>query len=298
VFFNNPVAKCVRLETEIMFNAETLAVVCGLSSAIVWGAGDFAGGFAARRANALTVILFSQLIGGSLLLVIAAFFAQGVPPTRHLAFAGLAGIFGVLGLIGLYKGLAGGRMGLVAPLSAVVTALVPLIFSTVTEGYPGHLCMAGFLIAMAAVWLLSSPGGKFSVSGQELKLSLFAGLGFGLFFIFMGNASDEMVLWPLVAARGSAIFLMVFLLISTRQPFVPPRNHFGIIALAGILDTLGNAAFGMAAHFGRLDVAAILASLYPASTVILAWLIMKERLGRRQWFGVSVAVVALVLISI
>jgi drug/metabolite transporter (DMT)-like permease len=280
-----------------MISAETLAVACGLGSAIVWGAGDFAGGFATRRANALTVIFFSQLIGGTLLLAAAALFASGIPTGQHMLFAGLAGIFGVMGLIGLYRGLASGRMGLVAPLSAIVTAIVPLLFSMVTEGYPGHLRLAGFATGMAAVWLLSSPGGKLTVKPGELKLSLFAGLGFGLFFIFMGAASDQVVLWPLVAARGSAILFMLFILLSTRQMTVPPRGQIGLIALAGILDTTGNAAFGMAAHFGRLDIAAVLASLYPASTVLLAWLILRERLGGRQWFGVSVAAVALVLIA-
>lgn len=281
-----------------MISAETLAIACGLSSAIVWGAGDFAGGFASRRSSALTVILFSQLIGGSLLLIIAAVFSQGAPPIRHLVSAAMAGLFGVLGLIGLYKGLASGRMGLVAPISAIVTAVVPLTFSFVVEGYPGHLRLAGFAVAMTAVWFLSSPGGKFSIEPGELKLSIFAGLGFGLFFIFMGNASDQMVLWPLVAARGAAILLMLLVLVFSRQLTLPPRNQVGMIALAGVLDTAGNAAFGMAAHFGRLDIAAILASLYPASTVILAWLILRERLNQRQWLGVSIAVAALVLIAV
>jgi drug/metabolite transporter (DMT)-like permease len=282
----------------MMISTEIVGIICGFSSAIVWGAGDFAGGFATRRANALTVIFFSQLIGGTLLLAVAAAFATGMPPARHLMFAGLAGIFGVLGLIGLYRGLASGRMGLVAPLSALVTATVPLVFSIVVEGYPGHLRLAGFGIAMAAVWLLSSPGGRMTIKPGELRLSLFAGLGFGLFFIFMGNASDEMVLWPLVAARGSAILLILLILTSARQLTVPPGKQFGLIALAGILDTLGNAAFAMAAHLGRLDIAAILASLYPASTVLLAWLILRERLGRNQWTGVVIAVVALVLIAL
>ena len=281
-----------------MISAETLAVGCGLGSAIVWGAGDFAGGFATRRANALTVIFFSQLIGGTLLLAFAAAFSSGTPPGRHLFFAALAGIFGVLGLIGLYRGLAGGRMGLVAPLSAIVTALVPLLFSLTTEGYPGHLRFAGFGVGLSAVWLLSSPGGKLAIKPGELKLSLSAGLGFGLFFVCMGTASGETVLWPLLAARGSAVLLMLILLLSSRQMTVPPRSQFGLIALAGILDTMGNAGFGMAAHLGRLDIAAILASLYPAPTVILAWLVLRERLGRRQWFGVAVAVCALVLIAV
>ena len=233
-----------------MINPESLAVVCGLCSALVWGAGDFAGGFASRRGNALTVILFSQLIGGTLLVCLAAAFAQSMPPVRHLLFGGLAGIFGVLGLIGLYKGLAQGRMGLVAPLSAVVTALVPMTFSLLVEGFPGWLRTIGFGIAMTAVWLLSSPGDKSKIEPGELRLSILAGLGFGLFFIFMDQASSHSVLWPLVAARAAAIGVMFTLLATTRQLAPPPRGQFVFIALAGILDTAGNAAFGMAAHPG------------------------------------------------
>lgn len=281
-----------------MINPETLTIACGIGSALAWGAGDFAGGFASRRGNALIVVLFSQLIGGILLFCLAAAFARSMPPTGHLLSGGLAGIFGVLGLIGLYTGLAQGRMGLVAPLSAVVTAVVPMAFSFFMEGFPGGLRVVGFGIAMAAVWLLSSPGGDSKIAPGELRLSLSAGLGFGLFFIFMDHASSQAVLWPLVAARAAAIVVMFTILATTRQLAPPPRGQFAFIALAGILDTAGNAAFGMAAHLGRLDIAAMLASLYPASTVLLAWLVFRERLGRRQWFGVVTAAVALVLIAL
>ena len=281
-----------------MITSESLSITCGLASALAWGAGDFAGGFASRRSNALTVVLFSQLIGGALLFVLAILFAQSIPPTAHLLSGALAGIFGVLGLVMLYKGLAQGRMGLVAPLSAVVTALVPLVFSLFAEGFPGRMRVFGFLIALVAVWFLSSPGGTAKIEPGELKLSLSAGLGFGLFFIFMDHASSQAVLWPLVAARGVAIIAIFTLLTATRQLTAPPAGQFAFIALAGILDAAGNAAFVMAAHLGRLDIAAVLASLYPASTVLLAWIVFRERLVGQQWLGVVAAGAALVLIAV
>lgn len=281
-----------------MTGIESLAVACGLGSALAWGAGDFAGGFASRRGNALTVVLFSQLIGGLLLLGLAVAVARSVPPARHLWFGAIAGLFGVLGLAGLYSGLARGRMGLVAPLSAVVTALVPLGFSFVVEGFPGWLRMTGFGTAVAAVWFLSSPGGNSRIEPGELRLAVLAGLGFGLFFIFLDQATEQAILWPLVAARGAAGGVMLVFLAATRQLAPPSRNQVTFVVLAGILDTTGNAAFGMAAHLGRLDIAAILASLYPASTVLLAWLVFHERLGRQQWVGVGAAGVALILIAI
>lgn len=275
-----------------------MAAICGLASSLAWGAGDFAGGLASRRGNTLSVVLFSQLIGGLLLTLLALVYAPTVPPLRHLAYGALAGIFGVLGLTGLYRGLAQGRMGLVAPLSAVVTALVPLTFSFIIEGFPGTLRMTGFAVAVAAVWFLASPGSMGSIEAQEIRLALLAGLGFGLFFIFMDQASDQAVLWPLVAARGAAIGVMSAILAFTRQLASPPGGQLFFIALAGILDTAGNAAFGMAAHLGRLDIAAILASLYPATTVILARLVFKERLGRQQWVGVGAAGIALLLLAV
>lgn len=281
-----------------MIGPESLAVICGLGSALAWGAGDFAGGFASRRGNALTVVFFSQVIGGLLLFGLAVVCSPAVPPVRHLVFGGLAGLFGVLGLTALYKGLADGRMGLVAPLSAVVAAVVPILAALLMEGFPGWMRTLGFGIAVAAVWFLSSPGGHLKIKPGELRLAVAAGLGFGLFFIFMDRASDQAILWPLVAARGAAIVMMLGFLAATRQLAAPPHGQFTYMALAGILDAVGNAAFGMAAHLGRLDIAAILASLYPASTVLLAWLVFRERLGRQQWLGVVVAGAALVLIAL
>ena len=280
-----------------MIGSETLAIACGLCSALAWGAGDFAGGLASRRANALGVVLFSQMLGGIMMLGLAFGFAEHAPDTRQVLAGMLAGLCGVLGLVGLYKGLASGRMGLVAPLSAVVTAVIPIGFSFVTEGLPKSLQMVALAIAMAAVWLLASPGGQMRMQKKELRLSLLAGLGFGLFFILMDHASGEAILWPLLAAKIGGITTMALILAATRQLASPPRGQVGFIALAGILDIAGNAAFVMAAHLGRLDISTVLASLYPASTIMLARLVFNERLSGRQWVGVALAIAALVLIA-
>ena len=281
-----------------MINPETVAVACGLCSALAWGAGDFAGGLASRRSNVLTVVLFSQMLGGILMFGLTPMFADNAPDTRQVLSGMLAGAFGVLGLVGLYKGLASGRMGLVAPLSALVTAVIPMGFSFVAEGLPTTLQRFGLTTAIAAVWLLSSPGGDMQIQKGELRLSLLAGLGFGLFFILMDHASGQAVLWPLLASKIGAVTVMFIILVATRQLTPPPRGQVGFIALAGILDTAGTAAFTVATHLGRLDVSTVLASLYPASTIMLAWLAFRERLSHRQWFGVAGAGVALVLIAV
>ena len=286
-----------------MNNPELLAVVYGLASAAVWGAGDFSGGLASRRGNVYVVVMLSQVVGLVCLLVLALLLEEGLPPMRDLLFGALAGIAGVVGLLGLYAGLALGRMGVVAPVTAVLSALIPVIVGIITEGVPPVLVMVGFGLAVTAVWLLSGGGKTGGIRRNELGLALLAGLGFSLFFVFIDRISIGVVFWPLVAARvAAAPLLLIFVLVrrqrtgDLRQPLA--SKLLPIIALAGILDSGGNYFFALATQSGRLDISAVLASLYPASTVLLAWLILKEKLGPRQWLGVAVALVALVLIAL
>ncbi len=277
--------------------SEAIAITYGLSSAITWGAGDFSGGWASRRNSVLTVILFSQMIGALMLVIFGLLFAEQVPATPALVWGGIAGICGVLGLIAFYRGLALGRMGVVAPLSAVLTAMLPVCFAFFTEGLPRLTQISGFAVALCAVWFLSAPENSSRIKKAEIGLSMVAGLGFGLFFVCIGHVSSQGIFWPLVAARTASISMMAMVLFMKETRFVPPGNQIPCIALTGILDAAGNAFFALAAQTGRLDVSAVLASLYPATTVLLAWFFLKERLKGQQWAGVGAAVVALVLIS-
>jgi len=277
--------------------SETIAITYGLSSAIIWGAGDFSGGWASRRNSVLTVILFSQVIGALMLVTFGFLFSEPVPATSALVWGGVAGICGVLGLTAFYKGLSSGRMGVVAPLSAVLTGMLPVCFAFFTEGIPRLTQISGFAVALLAVWFLSAPESNSRIKKEELGLSMVAGLGFGLFFVCIGHVSNQGIFWPLVAARTASTSMMAIVLFMKKTRFVPPGNQIPCIALTGILDAAGNAFFALAAQTGRLDVSAILASLYPATTVLLAWFLLKERLKGQQWMGVGAAVVALVLIS-
>jgi drug/metabolite transporter (DMT)-like permease len=281
-----------------MISSEAWAVVYGLASAASWGAGDFSGGVATKRSNVYSVIIVSQLVGGALLLALAFLLAEAIPSPDNLLFGGLAGISGALGLVALYTGLAGGRMGIVAPITAVVTAFFPIIVGIINEGFPSTWQLLGFGIALIAVWFLSRGGGDATIQARELSLPIAAGLGFGLFFIFIDRVSDSAILWPLVAARIASISMLFVFVTTRRQGKIPARNQFLIIALAGILDTGGNAFFALATRLGRLDISAVLSSLYPAATVLLAWFILKERLVLQQWVGVVAALLALVLIAL
>ncbi len=277
---------------------EVLAITYGITSAIFWGSGDFSAGFASKKNGVLAVVLFSQLVGAILLFSLALYISDPFPPFQHIIYGSLAGLVGILGLIALYEGLSRGRMGIVAPLSAVVTALIPIGVSFFKEGIPATSKLFGLGLALFSVWLLSytkSENGDYRFS--EFTLPLLAGLGFGLFFVLIDSASQESVIWPLVGTRCMSIPLVLILFLIKSDTRIPAKNQLPLIAMAGIFDVLGNLFFALATHIGRLDISATLSSLYPATTVFLAWLIIKERLLSQQWVGVGVALVALILIA-
>jgi len=279
-----------------MPGSEILSVSCGISSAVSWGAGDFSGGLASRRCSEFTVVLFSQLIGAVFLIGMTLIANENMPANRDFVFGALGGIGGSLGLLALYRAFAMGRMGVVAPVSAVVTAIIPVIFAFFIQGLPKPLQLLGFVLALLAVWLISHGNGDAGITRNELGLPVMAGIGFGIYFIFLGMAAKDSITWPLLSARGASlgIYLALFLF---HKKTPPSKSQLPLIALAGILDMGGNALFAMAAHLGRLDTSVILSSLYPAVTVMLAWVILKERLLPLQWAGVATAMVALVFIA-
>lgn len=287
----------MKFKETVLVGPESLAITYGIGSALMWGASDFSGGFATKQCHALMVILLAHLLGALLLLGLIPMFAEPFPPAHYLMWGALAGFCGTLGLTAFYRALALGRMGLVAPLSAITTAAVPITVALFTEGMPRTPQLFGFGVAMVAVWCLSSPGSRSKISTNERDLALLSGLGFGLFFICIDRASTEAILWPLLAARIASIALAAILLTARRQMKIPGKTQLPCIAMVGILDTLANAFFALSVHLGRLDVAAMLGSMYPAFTLLLAWLILKERLSMKQWIGAMGALAALALIA-
>lgn len=274
-----------------------LSAVFGLASAASWGAGDFSGGLASRRAQVLFVVLVSELSGALILVGLALLLAEPVSRSLDLAWGGLAGIIGTIGLLSLYRGLATGTMGVVAPVSAVVTAVVPVLFGSFLEGTPATHQLLGFGVALVAVWLVthSQQGGK--VRLRDLGLPIVAGLGFGLFLIMIDHAIDSAVLWPLVSARLTSLSMLFLLVAFTRRGQWPTSRQLPLMILAGLFDAGGNTFYALAVRVGRLDTAAVLSSLFPAITVLLARFVIQERLSRQQWVGVAVALVAVVLIA-
>ena len=280
-----------------MPGSESMAVTFGLCSAAAWGAGDFCGGLATRRISVLLVVLWSQLIGAAALVTLALAFGEAVPQLRSLVWGAMAGVVGVIGLAALYRGLAVGRMGIVAPLSALTAAVIPVVIGAIQEGLPTAVQLGGFSMAVLAIWILSYTRGEGKPQMQEWAHALIAGVGFGLFFVFIDRASDQAVLWPLVAARSASIACMLCLVLLRGEFNIPSRNHLTLLILVGLFDAAGNAFFALASRIGRLDISAVLASLYPAATVLLAWVLLRERLLPKQWAGVALATAALVMIS-
>jgi drug/metabolite transporter (DMT)-like permease len=203
----------------------------------------------------------------------------------------------MVGLGFLLRGFVTGRMGIVAPVSAVLATAIPVLFSVFTEGLPPQLKLFGFGLAILSIWLLSHRE-RFGGRPAGLGMALLAGLGFGGFFVALGQISESTVFWPLVAGRLAACILMTALALFTRRPVIPAVLPLGLLALAGMLDVAGNLFFLLALQLGRMDVTAVLGSLYPAVTAILARLITKEHMARLQVVGVALAVLAIVIITI
>ncbi len=276
---------------------EILGIGFGLASALSWGAGDFGGGVASKRSNVYGVVVVSQAVGLVLLAGLALLLAEPLPTAGDALWGAAAGLAGGVGLVALYRGLATGRMGVVAPVAAVVSAGVPVAFGLLLEGVPSAAQLLGFGLALAAVWIISRSGDGAVVRARDLALPLAAGLGFGIFFILIDHVSERIVLWPLVAARVASLLMLVTVAVVSRQGQRPDRRSLPLMALAGLFDTGGNAFYALAAQAGRLDVAAVLGSLYPATTVLLAHFLLRERISGRQWLGVAAALAAVVLIA-
>lgn len=271
-------------------------VIFGLAASLCWGSGDFTGGLASRRANASSVVLAAYSVGFVLMVALALLWRESFPAPVDLLWGGLAGVAGVLGLLCFYSALSRGKMGITAPVSAVMTATLPVLFSAFTSALPTLLQVGGFVLALLAIVLISRPE-RTSGPSRGIGLAVLAGCGFGCFFILISRVHAGAVFWPLAAARLTSVLVLLVVLLLRRQPLLPGKIVAPLVVLAGNLDAIGNAFFVLAAHSGRLDVAAVLSSLYPAATVLLAALVLRERVTRVQALGILLALLAIPLIS-
>lgn len=281
----------------------------GLISAASWGGSDFAGGLGARRAPALLVAISGHAVSFVILLAICLGIGLALPQWNFLAYAAIGGLEGALCLALFYRALAMGGMGLTAALAGLLTAVIPVLYSAIRYGLPGPLTAVGLGLGCVAIWFIThgsaAQGDEFQKTvtpPAALWMGALAGIGFGLQLVFFKLAGGFMLagggnlLWVMTVARaaGASGLALVLLLI----PRKTASSGFWLIGiLAGILDTIGNLFYIRASQLGRLDAAAVISSLYPAGTILLASLVLREHPTRRQWTGMALALASVGLLS-
>jgi drug/metabolite transporter (DMT)-like permease len=274
-----------------------IVALLSLAAAASWGAADFSGGLASKKSNVYGVVLLAHAVGLIFTIAIAFLWGDPWPGWVAMAWGFAAGISGGIGLAALYRSLAIGTMGINAPVASVVTGLLPVAFTFLTLGLPTRSQLAGFALALVAIWLISMPPNGLA-RPQGLGLAVLAGFGFSGFLVCIKLAGTAAKFWPLVGARASSLLLMVLFVSAMRDNWRPLRGTFGPIVFCGIFDSLGNFLFVYAVTRGRLDVAAVLSSLYPASTLILARAFLNERIAKLQALGIALALASVALIAI
>jgi drug/metabolite transporter (DMT)-like permease len=230
---------------------------------------------------------------------LAILLREPFPSTFDMLLGAGSSLIGLMGLLILYRALAIGKMTIAAPVSALFAALIPVIFGFFTLGAPSPATMIGFGLAFLAVWFISqtdTTNWRFTLA--DLRLPLLSGLFFGWYFIAIHQATLNAFFWPLAAARFAGFVAFGLYALLARQPAMPPRDIWGLSLINGVIDIGGNAFYVLAAQTGRMDVAAVLGALYPASTVVLAWIFLKERITSVQMFGVILAFLAIVLFTL
>ncbi|MFJ1543238.1 EamA family transporter [Micromonospora chalcea] len=276
-----------------------LPIVLAAVSALVFGTADFSGGKASRWADPIAVTVVSQMLSLPLLVVLVLV-VPGTPSALDLGWGLLAGVAGAGGVMLLYRALAAGVMAVVAPVTAITAAIVPIVAGLVLAHSPGAVALGGAGLAVVAIALVSlgERGAARRVSGRVLAMALAAGLLFGVFFALLGQADESAGMWPVLAVRVSSVAFGLALAARTGTRLRLGRRVLGWAAAAGLLDSAANALFLAAAGRGHLSVVAAIASLYPASTVLLALAVDRERLRPVQLAGLGFAAAALVLSSV
>jgi drug/metabolite transporter (DMT)-like permease len=299
-------------------------ILFALAAAASWGGGDFSGGMGVKAAGgttagALRVVLIAHASSLAVLLAILSLQHAALPHGAPLAWGLVAGVTAGISLTAFYIALARGAMGGSAALSGLLAAAIPAAVSSVLEGLPTLLRIAGFALAMGAIWLIAagpSPEAEHAVDGSEpsessrttLVLALVGGIGFGIYFVALRLANPLGIVEPVALARSAslvtcALLLLAVTLRSKRAATAEPASKLTRMAIlwalgVALLDTGGNLLLIAATRIGRLDIAAVLASLYPAGTILLAAWHLHERPTRRQLMGMAIAAAAIVMITV
>jgi drug/metabolite transporter (DMT)-like permease len=267
----------------------------GLAAVLAWGTSDFLGGYATRRANAFLFALIFNLGGLSLVGALAAASHAPFPQGRAVAWVVAGGMLGGTGVAIFFRALSSGKMGVTAPVAAVLGAAIPTLFSIFTEGLPGKIPIFGFAVAAVGLWLITRTDEGARPEG--IGLAVLAGIGFAGFYLCVRQAGDASVLWIATLTRTGGLFItgLIVLLGGKFRDITPVGVRLAV--LTGCIDSLGTILFVRASQSGRLDEAVVISSLYPAVTVLLARLFLKEHLARWRFVGLLAALAAVPMIA-
>jgi drug/metabolite transporter (DMT)-like permease len=283
-----------------------MAYLLALASALMYGAADFTGGLATRRAATIPVVIASQFSGMVLLALLLPVLPGSFPSRADLLWGVAAGLTGGGGVALLYRALAVGRMAVVAPTTAVCAVVIPVVAAMLLGERPGGLAVLGILVGIGAIVLVSqqtetdSEPTATGIRGLPpgVGIALVSGILIGLFFLSLAQTAPGTGMWPILAARITSVTLFAMAAVVRRIPLTLPRPALALALGGGMVDMLANAAYLLAAREGQLSLVVTLSSLYPASTVLLARVLLGERLNARQLGGVGCALAASVLIVI
>jgi drug/metabolite transporter (DMT)-like permease len=278
-----------------------MAVILGLLAAVTYGTADFLGGLATKRNTVLRVVLLSQVAGLLIYLAAIPLLPEGRFTARAWVWGTAAGAAGAVGIGFLYRGLARGRMSVVAPITAVVSVTIPVAVGLGLGERPTGVQLAGVAAAVLAVTLVSTapePGAQRRASGSTGVLdALASGVGIGLFLVTLSRTGEASGPWPLVASRLMSVVIFGLAMLVARHGLRPERGTGGLVVGAGVLDVTANLLYLLGTRAGLVSIVAVLTSLYPAATVVLARVVLKERLSVWQLAGLAVAMAGVVLIS-
>ncbi len=273
------------------------AILLALGAAVSYGVGDFLGGLTSRRAHVLAVLLVSQAVGAAAVTVWVLVAGEPFLGSRAALAAAAAGLCGLLGLGGLYRGMAIGAMGVVAPISAVAAA-IPFAVGIARGERPSALQVVGALVALLGLALVSRPEGEVGARlASGVGLALVAALGFGFYFVFLDIAADDSPSWAVLVARLTSSTVALLATLAVGVSLAMPRRVLIAVLAVGVCDVGANVLFALASTRGLVSVVSVLTSLYPAVTVALAALLLHERLGRVQLAGAAAVLAGAALLA-
>lgn len=277
--------------------AHVFGILFALISAATWGGGDFSGGLATRRMSQFQALTTGAVSGLVILVCLALLLGEPIPSPTDILWSTLAGVAAAGGLASLYYALAVGSSAIVAPTAAVLGVTVPLLFGSLFEGLPQATQLLGFLVGLLGIWLVTRSASSRGMGDRRgLRSASVAGISFGAYYVLIGQVQHGAVFAPVIVAKIVALLLGLTVL-AMRREGPPSLRTVPIALLAGILDAGGNIFYVLAQHSTRLDVAAVLSSMYPAFTVILAYFVLGQRISATQWGGVTLCIVAISLIA-